>query len=367
MHGAVDRGGACFNGRSILHILQYSQASPLVFWSDGEAKMVENRGRSGSHSRNIAWPKRFRYDEWKYYRFGLDLGIRNILRNGFQLGLKKTLGKVLQPINSYTRFPEYYFLGHYIELYLRRFGPKERPKILDVGSPKCFGLYLAFHFNVEIHLTDIDEPTLHEAEILWNGIKRHARGQAAFWVQDARKSIYLQDFDVVYSMSVIEHVEGEEGDSKSIREMIRALKPGGLLLVTVPVGERFIQQDRIGFQAASHETGDRKRYFFQRIYSPTAAQERIIHAASDATLRRALTIWRKTGVVIKLYRHLGTHMRGALGFLNPVLSAVVNVSREGIFPPPGEYGELHSYRDLYGDLMMVWEKTSQSTNPTLEA
>src|SRR6266851_437268 len=156
----------------------------------------------------------FRYDELKYYRFGLALGASNIWRNGFHLGLKKTLGKILQPINSYTRFPEYYLLGRYTERYLQGLGSSERPKILDVGSPKCFGLYLAFHFDIEIYLTDIDSPSVEEAKVLWNGIKHRARGKAVFSVQDVRALTYSQEvFDVVYSMSVIEHVQGETADS----------------------------------------------------------------------------------------------------------------------------------------------------------
>jgi SAM-dependent methyltransferase len=331
---------------------------PPMLLRDELAKMTANRDKAELHSPSITPSKIFRYDEWRYYRFGLALGVSNVLRNGFQLGPKKTLGKVLQPINSYTRFPEYYFLGHYIEAHLKRFAPSEKPKILDVGSPKCFGLYLAFHFNVEVHLTDIDEPTVGEAELLWNGVKDRAKGKAVFSVQDIRKPIYVQDFDIVYSMSVIEHVEGETGDSESIREMILALKPGGLLLVTVPVGHHYIEQDRLGFRGAARETGDRSRYFFQRIYTPAAAEERIITAASGATLRRAVTIGRKRGVISKLYRHLGTDIRGALGCLNPLLSAALSDSREGMFPAPSEYGELHSHRDLYGDLMLMWEKES---------
>lgn len=333
---------------------------------DGLAKTMANQGKAEPHSASISSSKIFRYDELRYYRFGLALGVSNILRNGFQLGLKKTLGKVLQPINSYTRFPEYHFLGHHIEAHLKRFAPDEKPKILDVGSPKCFGLYLAFRFDVEIHLTDIDEPTIKEAEILWNCIEHRAKGKAVFSTQDARKLRYPQELDIVYSMSAIEHIEGKAGDSDSVREMIRVLKPRGLLLVTVPVGQRYIEQDRIGFQGAARETADRNRYFFQRIYSPMAAEERIIEAASDATLRRAVTIWRKTGLLSKLYRHLGIDLRGALGCLNPVLSAALNYSREGIFPPPSDYSELHSYPDLYGDLMMMWEKRSVPPSAHIE-
>ena len=309
-------------------------------------------------SPNVILHSIFRYDEMAYYWFGLALGASNIRRNGFRLGLKKTLGKILQPVNSYTRFPEYYFLGrHTEELLQARLGSTERAKILDVGSPKCFGLYLAFHFDVEIHLTDIDTASVEEAKVLWHAIKHRARGNALFSVQDVRSLRYPQEmFDLVYSMSVIEHVDGETGDSDSIREMIRVLKPRGPLLVTVPVGERYVLQDRIGFEGAARATGNETRYFFQRIYTPSAVQERIVKAAPDAALRRAVTISRKSGLVSKIYRHFGTDIRGALGWLNPMLSAALNDSREGAFPAASEYGDLHSESDIYGDLMLAWQK-----------
>jgi SAM-dependent methyltransferase len=337
-----------------------------VLSNDEVVKMMASRDRAQPFSAQIAPLRAFHYDEWKYYRFGFGLGIRNILRNGFQLGAKKTLGKILQPINSYTRFPEYYFLGGHIEFCLSKFGPNEKPRILDVGSPKCFGLYLAFNFNVEVHLTDIDEPTVEEAEILWTAIRHRAKGTTVFAVQDARKPICRKDFDIVYAMSVIEHIEGATGDSDSVREMVGGLKPGGLLLVTVPIGQQYIEQDMVGFQGAARKTGDRNRHFFQRIYTPAAAEERIIKAASDASLRRAVTIWRKPGWVWKIYRHLGINLRGVFGCLNPVLSAALNESREGIFPPQSDYGRLHTRGDLYGDLMMMWEKQSAPPNTHFE-
>jgi SAM-dependent methyltransferase len=308
--------------------------------------------------RNSIASKTFRFDEAKYYRFGLAMGIANVPRNGLRLGLKKTLGKVLQPINSYTRFPEYHFLECQMKRGLQDFPSTDTPiRILDVGSPKCFGLYLAFYFNIEIHLTDIDAASVNEAEILWDAIKRRARGKALFSLQDARALKYSnQEFDIVYSMSVIEHVEGQAGDSKSMREMVRVLKPGGLLLVTVPVGQKYVEQERVGFQGAARTTGDRNRYFFQRIYTPLAAEERIIDAVPGTTLRNAVTVCRKRGIVSNLYRRLGTDVRGLLGCFNPILSAVLNDSRQGVCAAPGNYGSLHSGSDVYGDLMLAWEK-----------
>jgi SAM-dependent methyltransferase len=301
--------------------------------------------------------KIFRYDEPRYYRFGLRLGVASLLRNGLRLGMKKTLGKILQPINSYTRFPEYSFTGHHLQQYLQRFTPAHRARILDVGSPKCFGLYLAFYFDIEIHLTDIHGPAVEECEILWKAIKDHARGKAVFSVQDARSLKYPQEaFDAVYSMSVIEHVGGETGDSQSLQEMIRVLKPGGILLVTAPFGQRYIEQDRVGFEGAAHITGTGDRYFFQRIYTPAAVEGRIIKAAPNAVLHRAVTVCRETGLISKLYGHLGANARALFGSLNPILSTALNDTREGISVVPSSYSNLHSERDVCGDLMLVWEK-----------
>jgi len=124
--------------------------------------------------------------------------------------LKKTLGKITQPINSYTRFPEYYFMDRQIQQYLMIPDSAARARILDVGSPKCFGLYLASRFDVEIHLTDMYEKAVEEYERMWEPIRDHSIGKAVFLVQDARSLSYPEGyFDIVYSMSVVEHVEGE--------------------------------------------------------------------------------------------------------------------------------------------------------------
>ena len=96
----------------------------VMFLRDELTKMMDNPDGIKPHSASLTPSKIFRYDELRYFRFGLALGISNILRNGFQLGPKKTLGKVLQPINSYARFPEYHFLGRYIEAHLKRFASR---------------------------------------------------------------------------------------------------------------------------------------------------------------------------------------------------------------------------------------------------
>src|ERR1051325_12248929 len=62
----------------------------------------------------------FPHRELTYYFFGLRAGFANLFTNWFQLGFKKTAGKIMQPINSYTRFPEYYWFDAAISSYLAR-------------------------------------------------------------------------------------------------------------------------------------------------------------------------------------------------------------------------------------------------------
>ena len=303
------------------------------------------------------------FDEMKYYRFALSLGFSNLRKNKFALGAKKTLGKIFQPINSYTRFPEYSFIGRQIEDYLVRAVPwGERAKILDVASPKAFGLYLAYHFPVEVHLTDIDVATVREARMLWSAISAKAKGTVFFDIQDGRCLEYPRDyFDIVFSMSVIEHVadvNGAQGDSQSAREMLRVLKPRGLMLATVPFGPHYVEQKREGFDGAARFTSTETLYFFQRIYSVEAAGARLIDSIPEASLSRAVTVRRKQNALARLYRELGQEPRALLGSLNPLLSRALNETAEGLRKVPGEYGAVYSERDFYGDLMLAWEKTA---------
>lgn len=306
----------------------------------------------------------FPYREATFYRFGLTLGAANLLRNGFRLGFKKTLGKILQPINSYTRFPEYDFMAGQISNHVSSHDRSAPIRILDVASPKCFGLYLARHLDVTLHLTDIDEPSAAESEVLWTSIRHHAMGNAIFSTQDARSLNYAdEEFDVVYSMSVVEHVQGASGDSRSIQEMVRVLKPGGLLLVSVPFGPTYIEQDCIGFEGAARKTGDDKRYFFQRVYTPSTVEQRIIRAANDCVLLKAISVARKNDLISTLHRRMGETTRAIVGCLNPLLSARLNESQEGIMPVSGTYSEIASRNDVYGDVMLALQKHPHYDSP----
>jgi ubiquinone/menaquinone biosynthesis C-methylase UbiE len=300
----------------------------------------------------------FRYQELKYYSFALKAGLLNFVGNRFRIGVKKSIGKITQPINWYTRFPEYYFFDRAISQYLTELPRGKGAKILDIGSPKMIGLYLACKAEVEITLTDISALNLDEYRVIWERLALKATGRALFQLQDARLlQIPDAQFDVVYSMSVIEHIEGADGDSQALREMIRVLKPGGLLVVSVPFGPKYVEQKIIGVSGAVLQTEDRKSYFFQRIYDEAAFKTRILAAAGLQKVTFA-TVWRRHPSMHRSFARLHENIRGALGVFHPLLSAIANQSCDGINTGfTGNYGTMHSLRDIYGDLVMIGVKS----------
>ena len=58
-------------------------------------------------------------------------------------------------------------------------------------------------------------------------------------VQDGRALTYADgSFDAAYSVSVLEHIP-DSGDSAAIRELIRVVRPGGVVVVTVPYDRNY--------------------------------------------------------------------------------------------------------------------------------
>lgn len=299
----------------------------------------------------------FPHRELRYYSFGLKAGVFNLLRNGFRIGVKTSVGKITQPINWYTRFPEYYFIDRAISHRMAELPAGNRARILDIGSPKMLGLYLGYTNDAEITLSDLSSLNLDEYRVIWESLKG-ARGRVRFELQDAR-SLQIPDgtYDAVYAMSVIEHIEGDDGDSQAFREIVRVLKPGGIFAITVPFGPQYLEQQIIGVQSSVVYTQDRKPYFFQRIYDEAAFRNRLMTAAKNLQGVEVTTVWRKHLWAHRGFARLNENIRGALGFLNPLLSAIGNQSRGGFNSNfAASYGTLHSLRDVYGDIVMTGRK-----------
>jgi len=79
----------------------------------------------------------FPHREARYYTFGLRAGVANFLSNRFLLGARKTIGKITQPINAYSRFPEYYWFDLAVRRHLLTMPSGARSKIpgMRAASP----------------------------------------------------------------------------------------------------------------------------------------------------------------------------------------------------------------------------------------
>lgn len=157
-------------------------------------------------------------DAVSIYLHGLRIGLITLLRGRWVEGAKQ----LIAPVGYWRLWPNAVILSQYRS--------KRPPSILDASSPKLPSLILGQH--AEIWATDLDDPQLMSrwrvtADSL--GLLRyHTQYENAckFSFPDAK-------FDLVYSISVIEHIP-EQGDTQALAEFARVTKPGGTVIVEVP-------------------------------------------------------------------------------------------------------------------------------------
>ena len=99
-------------------------------------------------------------------------------------------------------------------------------------------------------------------------------------VGDVRTLSFLdEEFDVVYSISVLEHVYPDiSGDIIAIREMSRVLKPGGRMVFTVPYTKKARVEYKMG-TVYERQADKKEKVFFQRWYDRTTLQDHLIKAS----------------------------------------------------------------------------------------
>jgi hypothetical protein len=179
-----------------------------------------------------------------------------------QLGIKKTGGKILAPINSPTRYPEF-------SAALRLLTGRSTECTLDVGSPKMFVHLLRDQLDPK-ELWSIDQfaPEIGEVRALL-GNRKNFFSEACDVKDFTQRKQFQGYFDLVTSISVIEHVEPEVGgDCIAIEGLAKCIKPGGALLLSVPVASHarpvYLSQSEYGRELVGG------RVFFERLYdTPT--------------------------------------------------------------------------------------------------
>jgi SAM-dependent methyltransferase len=172
---------------------------------------------------------------------------------------------------------------------------KERPaRVLDLASPKLLAVWLAEHTSAKVVATDLWSTEVERWRRLVRAADPAGRRYGGLELETAdgtELTFEDESFDAAYSVSVIEHIPGS-GDSNAMSELARVLRPGGLLVLTIPyrrqLEETWVEHDVYG------QRYDGEPLFFCRHYSAESVHERLlVDGAFDVV---AQVLWRKAGV-----------------------------------------------------------------------
>jgi ubiquinone/menaquinone biosynthesis C-methylase UbiE len=221
-------------------------------------------------------------------------------------------------------------------------------KVLDIGSPKLPSLYVWKTLGAEVWATDLFPYFVDEYRHFSERLRAPSPCPAYhIEVQDATTLPYPDEyFDKVFSISVLEHIEGD-GDTSAMREIARVLKQGGLCCLTFPFATRYSEESTTKTLYYKKPT-DGKPVFFQRHYDEQTVQRRLVAPSGLRLL--ALELFGERWLPFeRLYARLPGVLKIAVAPLGPLASfaflhrlrpgseaepkaALVLLSKE---PPPG--------------------------------
>jgi SAM-dependent methyltransferase len=181
-------------------------------------------------------------------------------------GNRYGMSYLLTPVNI-VRYWEFPFAWNCL--------PSGDGDFLDVGSPRLFDLYVATERpGSRVTVLNPDARDLAETEAVAGavGLKNIRCEQAT--VESLAGS--PGSYDCIWSISVIEHISGRYDDSRAIRWMYDALRPGGRLILTFPVDRTLVVETRDKDYYGTQEPLVNGEYFFYRRYDLAAVEERLI-------------------------------------------------------------------------------------------
>ncbi len=154
-------------------------------------------------------------------------------------------------------------------------------QVLDVGSGESpTPTYLLAKTNWTVTCLDSDASIATQTRYAEQSLGQDALSRLRILEEDVRK-LREGPFDLILCISTIEHVSGD-GDSSAMHALASALRPGGQILLTVPVNdghpqEFFVRRDVYGKQYRAEPV------FYQRHYDVQGLLDRLV-APSGLTL-----------------------------------------------------------------------------------
>lgn len=252
----------------------------------------------------------------------MELGLYGLsLRMGYHLlaarRWKRGLRYIVEPV-PYWRSLEFRLVWEHGDF-------RAGQRVLDVGSPKPFSLYLARSVGAIVDSTDIEDYFIDEFTLL-----RDAMGvppaRMALRAEDGRRLSYpAGQFDRVYSVSVLEHIP-QDGDSECAHELGRVLAPGGSCLITVPFWptSKDVYTKPDFYWSGVSGPGKGELAFFQRRYSEEDLHTRLI-GPSGLAAEEVLFVGER--IMTRREAEVGSVMpKVGLGPVHPVMSRVLHTA-----------------------------------------
>ncbi len=189
---------------------------------------------------------------------------------------------------------------------LRHLQTRSGMKVLDVGSSNSLTpCLLASRYGAVVYAVDPHEYVMVQRTYAdWyglNGAGESPGGRVIVEIQDATRLTYDDDsFDAATCISTIEHIP-DDGDRRALDELVRVVRPRGLIGLTVPYDQTFKQ-------VYLHKDVYRERYegtpvFFERHYDHQALTTRLLsHPRLEVLASTFLVEWRRLSWYLKAVR-----------------------------------------------------------------
>lgn len=222
-----------------------------------------------------------------------------VYRSYTRLRRRAEAGGVPAPSLTNERYYEYAWV-------LRHLGVRPGMKVLDVGSSNSLTpCLLAKRYGAVVHAVDPHEHVMVQRTYAdWcglDGADDGPGGRVIVEIQDATRLSYSDDsFDAATCISTIEHIP-DDGDRRALNELVRVIRPGGLIGLTVPFHvayrEIYLQKD------VYSERYEGNPIFFERHYDRQALMTRLLsHPRLEVLTSSFLVEWRQLRWYLKIAR-----------------------------------------------------------------
>lgn len=171
---------------------------------------------------------------------------------------------LINPIDSFRYFEFYY--GYQ---FIKKLSTKE---VLDISSPRFFSAYLLNKFKIESSiLLNPDKNDIELTKILFDKLSIKANCQ---YLNQLIENVSFDNsrFDLVYSISVLEHIPLENID-KIINLIIEILKPDGYFLMSIPISKNSFEEYIDFNEYELHSPSENGFYFGQRFHDESLIYE----------------------------------------------------------------------------------------------